>query len=114
MVCSNWQPPKTYRTAAEADALMPRARAIMLEVKRRVSADQIAIGEGTLFVGREIPERAAVFAASLVGIPYQVAPIEFGLDEEPFEETVQGIVEGLLRWRESVVNAQSDESAAAE
>jgi hypothetical protein len=70
-------------------------------VKHRVPADRIAFHLETLFVGTIVPKIVGCVAASLVGIPRHVAPVESLVDED-FEETVNGIVQGLLRWRDRV------------
>jgi len=90
-----------YRTEAEVKALMTRAREIVDEVIRRLPPDTVEVADGTLFVGRFVPEEVACFAATLVGIPRHLAPVEFALNR-PFEESVDSMVKRLLHWREHV------------
>lgn len=80
---------------------MPKAQEIVDEVIRRLPPDTIQVDPGTLFVGRFVPEKVACFAATLVGIPRHLAPVEFELDR-PFEESVDSIVTRLLYWRQRV------------
>lgn len=94
-------PPKAYRTQDEADAWLPRARAILEEIERRVPARQIAIEKQTLFVGTLVPELTGCVAVSLVGIRGQLTVLEFHVDAD-FEETVNIQSRRLLQWRQRV------------
>jgi hypothetical protein len=92
---------REYRTEAEAQALKPRAQEIVDEVIRRLPPGTIEVAAGTLFVGRYVPEEVGCFAATLIGIPRQLAPVEFELNR-PFDESVESILTRLLRWRQRV------------
>lgn len=92
---NNW---RQYRTRAEADALLPQARAIAEEVQRRIPADKACVLLDTLFVGTMVPRLVACVAVSLVGIPGALAPLEFRLDDD-FDATVDMHVKRILAWR---------------
>jgi hypothetical protein len=94
-------PPKAYRTREEANAWLPRARAILEEIQRRTPGDRIAIDMPTLFVGTIVPEIVGCVAVTLVGIPRHLAALEFLIDDD-FEATVDTHVRRLLRWHERV------------
>jgi hypothetical protein len=100
-----WDAFHTFRTQAEADALLPEARAVVDEVTRRLPPGLVEIYPETLFVGRLVRQEVACFAASLSGIRYHLAPVEFEL-HQPFDETVERIVSSLLRWRERVESGE--------
>lgn len=87
----------TFRTQTEADALVPEARRVVDEIIRRLPPGLFRIDPGTLFVARGTPQLVACFAAGLVEFRFQLAPVEFEL-EQPFEETVEEIVNRLLQW----------------
>jgi hypothetical protein len=97
---AQWPPP-TYRTREEADAWLPKARAILEEIERRVPVDRIAIDKETLFVGTLVPEIVGCVAVSLVGIRGQFTALEFPVDSD-FQQTVALQARRLLQWRERV------------
>lgn len=94
-----YEPPKTYRTKAEADALLPEARAILEEVAGRLPPEKFHVSAGTLFVSTQHPDQVAIFALSLPGVRFALTavPIYLGYD---FELTVQQIVNAAWRWRD--------------
>jgi hypothetical protein len=92
-------PPKVYRTQEEANAWLPKAKAIVEEIERLVPDSQIAIEKKTLFVGTLVPEIMGCIAVSLVGIRGQVAALEFRIDADP-EKTAALHARRLLHWRE--------------
>jgi hypothetical protein len=96
-----YQPPKTYRTKAEADVLMVEARAIVAEVKRRLPADKFDVAEETLFVAVLTPEEIAYFALSLPGIDFALAPVPVYLGYD-FAATVEQIVGSAWTWRHKI------------
>lgn len=93
------EPPTTYRTRPEADALLPEARAILDEVARRLPPEKFHVSAGTLFVSTQHPDQVAVFALSLPGIRFALAPVTIYLGYD-FELTVQQIVDAAWRWRD--------------
>lgn len=95
---NGYEPPKQYRTRAEADRLRVEALKVVQELERRLPADLFSISEGTLFVAREIPQEVACFAVGLPGIKYAVSAVTFELGGD-FEETVGRLVKAGWRWR---------------
>lgn len=93
-----YEPPKKYRTRAEADRLRVDALKVVQELELRLPPDLFSISEGTLFVAREIPEEVACFAVGLPGIKYAVSAVTFELGGD-FEETVDRLVKAGWRWR---------------
>lgn len=98
----SWSEPVTYRTLQEAEGLTVRARAVVEEVIHRLPAEQFELDIETLFVGRQIPEEVAVFLASVVGVERSLTAVEFEL--RSFEEDVEWIIDGLVRYRARLVN----------
>ncbi len=94
-------PPEAYRTREEADEWLPKARAILEEIERRVPASQIGIDKATLFVGTLVPELVGFVAVFLVGFPGQLTALEFHVDGDS-ETTAAEQVQRLLQWRARV------------
>ena len=107
---SPW-PPKAYRTRAEADAWLPRAREIVDGIKQRVPSDRISIDDQTLFVGTLVPELVGCVAVALVGIPCQMTALTFDIDGD-LDATVALHVRRLLEWRARVDAEQAAEPRA--
>ncbi|TFC18612.1 hypothetical protein E3O19_04385 [Cryobacterium algoritolerans] len=94
-------PPKSYRSREAAEEWLPKARAILKEIERRVPAGQFGIKEETLFVGTLVPEIVACVAVILVGIPRQLTALEFHVDGD-IETTAALQAQRLLQWRARV------------
>lgn len=105
---SPW-PPTAYRTRAEADAWLPKARAIVEEIKQRVPGDRISIDDQTLFVGTFVPELVGCVAVALVGIPFQMTALTFDIGGD-LDATVALHVRRLLQWRARVDAEQAAET----
>ena len=95
----------TFRTQTEADGLLPEAREVVDEIIRRLPSGLYRIDPGTLFVAYGTQQPVACFAAGLVGRRFQLAPVEFEL-KQPFEETVEKIVNRLLQWHAGLESSE--------